>query len=543
MPKRGNWTFGSLMSLMLLGPGMVSGAQAQQPLFTPGNLVVTVEGCGVHGGTCTSVPNGNGNGTGNSSVGGYGDNEAAPLTLFQFSLNGATNATYVNSLVLPQAASGANWPVSGEYGSSSEATLQLDGTGRYLTVMGYGINAATFDAAYHPADPPGDYAKGSATTDPYGAAPSGALAQSGSLTGQYYTPVPRVAALIDPYGNVNSSTALYNIFNTNNPRSMYTLDGSTSAYVSGQGSGCDETGGVFYTQLFAVNTAPTAITGGDAVPTNGCVTSGYTGSTVAQDTRTVQIYNGTLYISVDSTEGKSDNRSYLGTLGTPPATSLYVPAAGTFPTGYTDGPSQISGIGNAGGTGKETLTAAEANGVNSSGLQVNLSPENYFFASTSVLYIADSGSPKQSSATSSLGAGGLQKWVNSKANGTGTWTWEYTLYKGLNLVANSNTDGATGLLGLTGTVSNGTVYLYTTPFNIADLDSSHLYGISDTLSATTNPGTSFTQLAAAPPDSNFKGVLFAPSLPATAPPSSACHLASPLRLPERAAHPAPTQRR
>ncbi len=32
----------------------------QDPFFTPGNLVVTVEGCGVHGGTCTAVPNGTG---------------------------------------------------------------------------------------------------------------------------------------------------------------------------------------------------------------------------------------------------------------------------------------------------------------------------------------------------------------------------------------------------------------------------------------------------------------------------------------------------
>src|ERR1700729_264569 len=54
------------------------------PFFTPGNLVVVVEGCGVQGGNCVGVPNGTGNGTGNSSVGGCGDNQAGPLTLFQF---------------------------------------------------------------------------------------------------------------------------------------------------------------------------------------------------------------------------------------------------------------------------------------------------------------------------------------------------------------------------------------------------------------------------------------------------------------------------
>ena len=54
-------------------------------------------------------------------------------------------------------------------------------------------------------------------------------------------------------------------------------------------------------------------------------------TSIYQDTRDVQIYNNpltstsTLYISVDSTEGKSDNRSMIGSLGTPPATSLFTP--------------------------------------------------------------------------------------------------------------------------------------------------------------------------------------------------------------------------
>src|ERR1700734_3992436 len=95
---------------------------AQEALyFTPGNLVVVVEGCGVHGGTCTSVPYGTG------TSGGYGDNQAGPLTLFQYTLNGISGVTWVNSLVLPQSPSGANVQVSGEYGSSSEGGLQLSG--------------------------------------------------------------------------------------------------------------------------------------------------------------------------------------------------------------------------------------------------------------------------------------------------------------------------------------------------------------------------------------------------------------------------------
>jgi hypothetical protein len=455
----------------------------QAPYFTPGNLVVAVSGCGVFAGSCVSVPNGTGNGTGNSSIGGYGDNQASPLTLFQFAPAGTSSATYVNSLVLPQSVTGANFPVSAEYGSSSEDTLQLSGDGRYLTIMGYGVDVASFNAN------PGNY----------GSAPSFALAQSGSLTNAGYTAVPRVVALIDAFGNVNSSTALYNIFNTNNPRSAFTAAGS-SVYVSGQGSGSDATGGVFYSPLGAPNTAPTPITGLDT-----------TTNSVSQDTRDVQIVNNTLYVSVDSKGGKNSARSYIGTLG----------AAGTPPTSTVGGPVMLAGYGNTQGTGKYTITSGangNGNGLNS-GVQINLSPVNYFFANASTLYVADSGFPKNDSTVSSgssIGDGGLQKWTNSKTDGSGTWTLIYTLHQGLPLVANTSAAGTTGLYGLTGVVSGGNVQLFATNYVINDLDPTFLYGITDTLaytSASQAASESFTQLAAAPSDSNFKGVAFTPTAP------------------------------
>jgi hypothetical protein len=486
-----------LVTLLLLAGGLAAPALAQQaPLFTPGNLVVSVEGCGVYGGTCTSIPNGTGTGTLNSSTGGYGDNQAGPFTLFQFAPNATASATFVNSVVLPQTASGANFPVSGEYGSSSEGSIQLDGTGKYLTLMGYGLNAAAFDA--------------SPTT--YGAAPSNAFAQTGSLTGQSYTAVPRVVSFIDPYGNVNSSTAIFNVFNTNNPRSAYSLGGTTgNIYVSGQGAGSDATSGVFLVPFGTTTTTPTPITGLDA-----------TSKTVSQDTRFVQIYNNTLYVSADTKGGSNAARSFIGTLGTPPATSLFNSSAG---------PTQIPASNNASSptsvtsSGKLVITVSEENGINNAiaaannGGTVNTSPSGYFFANPYTLYIADTGSPKQNSATSLLGDGGLQKWINTKTDGTGTWVLQYTLASGLNLVQNTasnagNTSGTTGLYALTGVVSGSNVYLYATNYTINDLDKTYLYGITDPLAATTNPGQSFTVLATAPADSNFKGVSFAPSLPA-----------------------------
>jgi hypothetical protein len=132
------------------------------------------------------------------------------------------------------------------------------------------------------------------------------------------------------------------------------------------------------------------------------------------------------------------------------------------------------------------------------------------------LYVADSGDGKQTSATSSLGDGGLQKWSLVG----GSWVLDYTLFSGLSLVANTNTDGATGLFGLTGEVVGNQVELFATNFTLSDLDQTYLYGITDSLACTTETGAcssvaseSFTQLAAAPADSNFKGVALAPVAP------------------------------
>src|SRR5471030_2460312 len=163
---------------------MAAPAWAAAPLFDVGNLIVSVEGNGVWGATSGS----------------YVDNQAAPLTLFQFSATGTSSASYVNALVLPQTTSGKNSAVSGEYGSSSEGGLQLSGDGRYLTIMGYGVNAAAFNA--------NPTAYGTSIND---SSKSTALGQSGSLLGQSYTPVARVAVLINAYGQVDSSTALYGV--------------------------------------------------------------------------------------------------------------------------------------------------------------------------------------------------------------------------------------------------------------------------------------------------------------------------------------------
>ncbi len=430
---------------LVSGPAFAQQQNPQPPFFTPGNLVVAVAGCGTYGATCTNVPYGTGTDNNGVSNGSYGDDQGSPWTLFQYIPNGASGVTFVNSLQLPQNISGANYPISNDYGSQSEGTVQLSGNGLYLTMMGYGLNAATFNGNFYTYCPGSTPGEPSTACVPENGNP--AMAQTGNLTAPVAgvtgtTAVPRVVALIDANGNVNSSTVLYNIFDENDARSAYSPDG-VNLYVSGQGcktcgpipnqiptsgDAYDNTSGVYYTPVGVTSNAPTPITGNDNGPTGCDSTSTCTSS---EDTRMVQIYNNTLYVSSDAKPGGTGyNRSYIGTLGDPAATSLFTctGVGGGCGTGYGPyGPAEMPGFGNTGGTGKYTLnTAGSGNNSNGNnlnvGLAVNLSPQNFFFASPTVLYVADTGSPKNTSngpdsvctsdnGKDTVGDGGLQKWI------------------------------------------------------------------------------------------------------------------------------------
>jgi autotransporter passenger strand-loop-strand repeat protein len=412
--------------------------------FTQGDIVISVVGDG----------EGNGN---------FTDNQASPIVLEEID---PITGQIVGQLDLPQETATVNGVVenaiSGEYGSSSEGSLELSGDGQSLVIAGYGVNAAAFNSG--------------------GAAVFGnsALGQSTSLEGGEFTPVPRVIADISFNGTVDTSTALFNVFNTNNPRSVATENGSTF-FISGQGVKGDDTQGVFV-----------ADDGADSA----------TSIDDATDTRTVEIVNGQLFVSIDSTQPSGTGTSNISSFGA------------TLPTSETAG-TALPGISQS-----TTLSAAQENTVNSSavGTAVALSPENFFFANATTLYVADSGNPKEGTA----GDGGLQKW---SFNGT-TWVLDYTLSAGLNLVQNpsvdpSSTSGTTGLIGLTGEVnSNGTVTFFATNATIGDLDQTFLYTITDTLSATTAPDESFTVVTSAAPDTNIRGVAFAPTAPISPPVST-----------------------
>ncbi len=394
-----------------------------------------------------------------SSYNGGGLDTAAPIVLQEFSLGAnGTSAVSVGTLTLPQTGSGSNSAISGEYGSASEGLLQRSVNGQYLTVMGYGVNATTFN---------------SAPLSTYGTA---ALGQSTSLTlaNQTGTPVAtvaRVVALIGANGSVDTSTALTGVFNQNNPRSVATVDGSTF-YVSGQASSkTDPTQGVFYAALGA--TTATAIDN-------------------STDTRAVSILNtgsgNTLYASRDQNPPGSGSQNFTNVSSlTNAGGGLPTSATGLVTTHIIPPASPLSLGGN---NGSVNLTAATANGVNNAriGNFVYLSPEQYVFASPTVMYVADSGQPKNGNVDkAALGEGGLQKWVLTN----GSWILDYDLVNGLNLVNNDQANssapmapGVTGLLGLTDLVVNGQVELFATSYGLNELSQSYLYEITDTLSAT-----------------------------------------------------------
>ena len=419
--------------------------------------------------------------------GGYGLDTAAPIVLQQYAPTGTTNVASAGSLALPQTGNGANVAISGEYGSASEGFLQQSGNGQFLTLTGYGVGATAFNTS-------------GGSSGAYGTA---ALGQTSNVTGSGVTNVSRVVGLVNANGNVDTTTAVTGVYNQNNPRSAYTQDG-TSFYISGQGaSKTDPTQGIFYT-------------------TRGSTTA--TAIDNSTDTRDVQVVNNTLTVSRDyNPPGSGLQQSNVGTLtqtgGALPTGSAGITKSVLIPTGVNGSVPTSPAI---------NLTTATANGVNNSrlGSFVYASPEEFYYASSSVLYVADSGSPKNGNAgKAALGAGGLQKWVNSKSDGTGTWSLAYTLYSGLDLVNNDpsiitgsgsngvggQNDDVTGLFGLTGEVIGNSVDLFATSYTKNELDTTYLFGITDSLAATTLPtNESFSTLVTALPGEQIRGVSFAP---------------------------------
>ena len=406
---------------------------AKGTTFTPGDLIVSTYGSS---GTTTA------------------QGAATPITLEEYSTSGGSP---ILSDTLPTSdgvGGSANLGVVGQYGSNSEGNIQLSGNGQYLTIGGYNATAANA----------GIQASTNSANGTHFTAGTAFSSSTVSLAQATDSDVPRVAVRIDANGNVNSSTELNDVYNTNNIRAVYSASGS-SVYLSGQGDGDNSNQGLFF-----------ATVGVNNVKSPGSAPTGIFNS---HDTRFVTAFNNNLYYSLDASSGSTGIWEFSG-LPSGSATGTRITPATTGKTGSSE---------------------------------VFYSPEGFFFANATTLYVADTGAPK----TGNLGDGGIQKWT---FNGS-AWTLQYTLTPTLSgWIAPGNpkslNSGETGFEAITGQIvgsgPSATVHLFAVSYTESDDNPDGLYSISDTLSATSGAGESFTELESSPGNGgeNFKGVSFAP---------------------------------
>jgi hypothetical protein len=448
------------LSLILAGAALIAGAStASAQYFTSGDLIVSTYG---------SL-------TGTNVV----TDGSTAITLVEYSVNASGSTSYVLADQLPTSGSNGNVGIYGEDGSSSEGTLQLSGNGQYLTIGGYDGNATNLGIQSNSNSVNGtSFAPG--TT--WGSSTI-ALAQSSDVD------VPRVAATIDAYGNVNTSTTFTGPYNGNNPRAVYSADG-TSFYISGQGlhkkvNGVyTDEGGIFTTALGTTGSANT------------------TGIYTVVSTRDVQEYNGNLYYSADQVD-KAGTQTGIFSYSGAPTTSQGI---GTRLTG-------------SGGT----IYAVGSFTPSGSGTYVNFSPQDFAFANSSTMYVADTGVPK----AGGIGDGGIQKWT---LNGS-TWTLDYTLapsdFLSPTITTATTSIGETGFEDLALKVSGNNVDIFAVSYTVGpDAEQNGLYGVVDSLSnlSTTVAATeTVNELEVSPgidgtsADYNFKGVSFAPTATAAVP--------------------------
>ncbi|HTZ85599.1 MAG TPA: hypothetical protein VMB05_02930 [Solirubrobacteraceae bacterium] len=224
------WLRPLLLAAIACGLTLACASQALAASFTPGNVVVYRVGNG-------------------GSLGG----SAVPVFFDEFD----TTGKLVQSVALPTAASGSNHRLTASGSATSEGLLTLSSNGQYLMATGYDAAVGT------------------------------------SKVGETLSAsTPRTVARVSASAEVDTSTALTDFGNGNNPRGATSTDG-TNLWVGGAGK--STTGGVHYAKLGA--STSTLMSSSDT------------------NARAVAIFNGQLYTSADPTK-ESNTISTVGS-GTP----------------------------------------------------------------------------------------------------------------------------------------------------------------------------------------------------------------------------------
>lgn len=309
------------------------------------------------------------------------------------------SGTFVQTIVVPSAASGANRALTMQGSSTAMGALNLSSDGQYFTFAG-------FDAA------PG----------------------TAGVNGTTSASVNRVIARMDMSGNVDTTTAMNAAFSANQPRSVVTTDGS-NFWVAGGNSG------VQYVPYGAVSGTNQVSTGN---PTN---------------LRNLNIALGNIYVSSASGTGTQGVLQLGSGLQTSPAALSILPnflsttgGAGSFydyyfadaNTAYVSDDSSVAGLG---GLQKWTFDGANWNRISTTAAPTGIrirQMTGMTVAGVTTLYITgDNGSSVNSAFFSYTEAGGFSgPLASASAN---------TAFRGIELIVPA--PGALALVGFGGLVA------------------------------------------------------------------------------------------
>jgi hypothetical protein len=436
-----------------------------------------------------------------------------------------TGGTLIDSLEVPNSSQNGVPPTKDQmvtsFSSKSEMALNLSSDHSYLTFMGYLAPIGALDVSN--SNTPGEFD----STNPVGES------------------AYRVVAKVDQKGKFKFTAT--NAYSGNNGRAAILNEDGNVLYISGNaGNGANpQPDGIIIGAGAQIMTpevkALVAQKPGDPTPVGSfnITQLGDTADKIGKDTnfRGLTIYNNVVYFTKGSGGNGVNTVYFIDTTGLAcPSTSstpgVGLPQSGaTLPTaGIAYDPSLLQT------EGVYPYNMCILKGFPTALSSTTSFPFGIWFADANTLYVADEGNGKNtySAATNTYTkaaaqtTAGLQKWTFNGAQ----WNLAYTLKAGLNLGIpytvsgyptglNNGTAGTglpwapatDGLRNITGALNGDTIYAITSTVSgngDQGADPNKLVAITDTLSATSPAGESFSTLRAAGNMEVLRGVSFTP---------------------------------
>ena len=413
---------------------------AASPVLSPGNLVLSYS---IYSATASSVTIGQtlppgcvpnaankvtcATATYNGSYPNVFNNEkpdpafgiTSPILIDQMTPNGSI----LNTITVPNSATTSGDQLVTSFSSKSEEALHLSTDGQYLTFIDYVAPLNTIDVSN--SNTPG-------APDPTNAVPSSTYRAVATLNAQGQFTFTETNA----YSGNNGRAAIY--VNTGGNNFFYTVG---NAGNGGNPEPQQVAAGAGVQIIQAVNASETSQTPGNPQPVASfnVTQTGASADKVGKDDnfRGMTLYNNVLYVTKGSGGNGINTVYFVDTTGTAcPTNGQGVPVPGALlPT------TSIAATYNpATGLANNMCILAGFPTVSNKVSNPVAYPFGLFFASPTVLYVADEGDGTNTyssttntytAANAATNTGGLQKWIFNA--GTQTWQLAYTLKTGLNL--------------------------------------------------------------------------------------------------------------